>query len=378
MYNMSGRAVHFLVMVILRVNMVRSAIGYHDYRFPCGPEDCSESITCWNDTSKRPLLNCPTSELSATFVGQLECDKGDTVLQKRSFQQPSVAFNRTWHDYETGFGSNGNFWIGLKGIHRLSSRGRNLLTIGMININGSRAVERYSGFWVDDASSQYTMHAGLSRRGGGGTLEPVNSRPFTAPDGGRTGCANEFESGWWFPSSCQRTLINLNGRHNSTGSDKIFVLNAIVVHSIMTMRQTFIHCDRTCPNGGTCRKSSTGDSYVCDCHPRYIGRRCEVSMEETTVTTTPTATVKATNGSNRNVTSPTTSSPLDVFALLAFVVLPVFVAIAFVVAISALIVRKCVEMEKNTGEETPLVRKTKRHKKRRRTTNVKRGLVHPR
>ena len=186
-----------------------------------------------------------------------------TVLQRRTLHQPSVNFNRTWHDYETGFGNDGNIWIGLKGVHRLSSRGRNLLTIEIIDMHGMTAGEQYAGFWVDDASSHYTMYAGLSHEGSKNSLEPADSRPFTAPDGGRDGCANEFESGWWFPSSCRRTLINLNGRHNSTGPHKIFAHNMTVKYAQMTVIQTFLRCDKTCPNGGTCRKSSTGDSYVC-------------------------------------------------------------------------------------------------------------------
>ena len=431
MCNMSRRAVYFLVMV-LRVNMGSSALDYRDYRFPCGPEDCSESVTCWNDTSKRPLLNCPTSELASTFVDQLQCGgygrEGATVLQIRTRLQPSVDFNRTFHDYETGFGSDGNFWIGLDRIHRLSSRGRNLLTLELQTLAGHSVHKHYSGFWVDEASTGYTMHVGFSHQGVWGSLEPANNQPFTAPDSGTTGCANMAESGWWFPSSCSHTRINLNGRHNSTGSDKIRVQDLIVKYSLMTLKRSFIHCDMKCPNGGTCRKNRTVDSYVCDCQPPYTGRHCEVSIEDTTVATThsttvkaiptttvkaiptttvkaiPTTTVKAiptttikaiptttTRGSNlssRNVTSPTTPSPpsppttpspLDVFDLFAYVVLPVFLAIVFLYAILALIAHKCVEMRKkeinpNTAEETPLVRKTKRHQKRRRHKHkVKKG-----
>ena len=180
---MSRRAVYYLVM-ILRVNMGPSALDYSDYRFPCGPEDCSESVTCWNDTSKRPLLNCPTSELASTFVDQLQCDfygrEGVTVLQRRTRLQPSVAFNRTLHDYETGFGNDGNFWIGLNRIHRLTSRGRNLLTLELVTIYDQSTDRQYSGFWVDDASSGYTMHVG-GRQGKLGSLKPANSQPFTAP-----------------------------------------------------------------------------------------------------------------------------------------------------------------------------------------------------
>ena len=395
---MSCRAVHVLVM-ILRMNICRSALDYGDYRFPCGPEDCSESVTCWNDTSERPLLNCPTSELASTFVDQLQCETSDgigrTVLQRRTRNTSSVDFNRMLFDYETGFGSDGNFWIGLNRIHRLSSRGRNLLTLELVTSYGWST--EYSGFWVDDASSGYTMYTGKSHEGPWGSLGPGNSQPFTAPDGGKTGCANTFESGWWFGRPCLSTKINLNGRHNSTGRDRIFVESSIVKYYQMTLKRYGIHCDMTCPNGGTCRKNRTVDSYVCDCQPPYTGRLCEVSMEDTTVATTHTATVKAiptttvkaiptttTRGSNlssRNVTAPTTPSPhsppttpspLDVFDLFAYEFVPVFLAILFLYAILALIVHKCVkrskkEMNLNTAEETPLVRNTKRHKKRRRS-----------
>ena len=387
---------YLLVMVMLRVNMGCSALDYRDnYRFPCGPEDCSESATCWNDSSKWPLLNSPTSEtdLSSTFHGQLECElfgssKGKTVLQKRGYNQPKVDFNRTLDDYETGFGSKRNFWIGLKRIHRLTSRGRNILSI-VLNNNTSYS-EFYHGFWVDDAYNQYTMYVGLSR---GDSLEASKGRPFTAPDGGTTGCANMAESGWWFGRPCGRTNINLNGRHNSTGQDKLFVGNVNVTICRMAILRTGIHCDKTCPNGGTCRKNSTGDSYFCDCQPRYTGRLCEVPLEDTTVATTRTATVKAIPSTTvkaiptttvKAIPTTTTSgehttpAPLDaLYDIFPYVFLPVCVAIVFLCAI--LVVRntkkketKKMELNLNTGEETPLVRSSrpKRHKKRRRSTKV--------
>ena len=420
---MSLLAVYFLVRMVLRVNMGCSALDYRDnYRFPCGPEDCSESATCWNDSSKWPLLNSPTSEtdLSSTFHGQLasgllECetygsDQGKTILQKRAYDQPNVDFNRTWDDYETGFGSKRNYWIGLKRIHRITSRARNILSIVLNNYTSYS--ESYHGFWVDDASNQYTMYAGPHK---GHFLDPLRAskgRPFTAPDCRTTGCANMAESGWWFGRPCGRTNINLNGRHNSTGRDKIFVgiaIPAIIINvktCQMAIRRTLLHCDKTCPNGGTCRKSSrpTGYAYVCDCQPRYTGRRCEVSLKDTTVATAHTTTVKAipsttvkaiptttTSGGNlssRYITSaPTTTAPLDALSdvFLTYIFLPVFAVIVFLCAILAVIARKCAETKKkeinlNTGEETPLVRTTrsrpKRHKKRRRSKKLtKRNTV---
>ena len=363
--------------------MGHSTLDYHEYRFPCGPEDCSESVTCWNDTSKWPLLNSPISErdLSPNFDSQLECEtidgKGKTIFQKRMYNKPSVDFNKDWHEYERGFGSDGNFWIGLNRIHRLSSKGRNILTISADN----QTSINYSGFWVDDASSRYTMHAGPKHNKGYDPLETSKGRPFTVPDGGIDGCANEFTSGWWFGRRCRLIDINLNGRHNSTGWNKIFMQYWHVKTCRMTIQRTFIQCDKTCPNGGTCRKSGTADSYLCDCQPRYTGRRCEVSLEDTTVATVHTTTVHTTMVHTTMVhtttvhtatgTSPTTHSPVDVYDLFLYVYLPVFLSIVFIIGMSALITRKCVQWKKKeiklkTGEESPLVRTSKRQKKRRR------------
>ena len=87
--------------------------------------------------------------------------------------------------------SDDNYWIRLNRIHRLSSRGRNILTIE-VNIN---AGDKYFGFWVDGASSGYTMYAGPEYEQRYGQFEASTGQPFTAPDGGIEGCANEFTSG---------------------------------------------------------------------------------------------------------------------------------------------------------------------------------------
>ena len=376
-------------LVMMRVNTVLSTHDYSEYIFPCGPEDCSESVMCWNDHRPRPLLNSPKSEkgVSSMVDDRLQCevdparsgDKSETVLLKRRNDTRSVDFNRSWHDYETGFGSDGNFWIGLKRIHRLSSKGRNILTIQVNN----QTSNTYSGFWVDDASTRYTMYVA---HGMTDELKASIGQPFTAPDGGIGGCANEFKSGWWFGKNCAHsfTYLNLNGHHNATMIDKLFFNNVDVKTCRMTIKRPFLYCDKTCPNGGTCRKSDNPESYVCDCQPRYTGRRCEVSLEDTTVATALTTTVKAIPMTSRTFTSPTTPSPVDGFDLFVYVYLPISLAIVFLIGMSVLIARKWLiskkkEIHLNTNEETPLVqedqttqetshvRKSKRHKKHRRS-----------
>ena len=61
----------------------------------------------------------------------METDGGGwTVFQRR--QDGSVDFYRNWTDYENGFGYlNGEFWLGLSKIHRLSKGGSNILRIDL-------------------------------------------------------------------------------------------------------------------------------------------------------------------------------------------------------------------------------------------------------
>ena len=60
----------------------------------------------------------------------------------------SVDFYRDWDDYKRGFGDlNGEFWLGLDRIHRLTKE-RNRLRVDLEDFNGKTAYAEYDLFGV--------------------------------------------------------------------------------------------------------------------------------------------------------------------------------------------------------------------------------------
>ena len=95
---------------------------------------------------------------------QVRCDMqtdggGWTIFQRR--QDSSVNFYRGWQDYKTGFGNlNGNFWLGLEKIHRLTRSGQNVLRVDLTDWTNDSAYAKYGSFSVASESNAYKMNCG--------------------------------------------------------------------------------------------------------------------------------------------------------------------------------------------------------------------------
>ena len=84
---------------------------------------------------------------------------GWTVFQRRV--DASVDFYRQWKDYKIGFGDlNGNFWLGLDKIHRLSKSGQNILRVDLHDFNNGKAYAKYTTFTVASESESYKLKVG--------------------------------------------------------------------------------------------------------------------------------------------------------------------------------------------------------------------------
>ena len=95
---------------------------------------------------------------------QVYCDMskdrtGWTVFQRR--QDGSQDFFLGWLDYKAGFGDlNGEFWLGLDKIHRLSKSGQNLLRVDLTDFDGVERYAKYGTFTVADESDKYRLNVG--------------------------------------------------------------------------------------------------------------------------------------------------------------------------------------------------------------------------
>ena len=84
---------------------------------------------------------------------------GWTVFQKRL--DGSVDFYRTWDAYKRGFGNlNGEFWLGLDKIHRLTVSGNSKLRVDLEDNLGNTAFAEYNSFTVASEQAKYQLSLG--------------------------------------------------------------------------------------------------------------------------------------------------------------------------------------------------------------------------
>ena len=183
----------------------------------------------------------------------METDCGGwIVIQRRDASLGTVNFTRSWEDYENGFGDlDGEFWIGLKNMHKFTTEHEVDLQISAWN-NAETITWNYTEFRVAGPENKYKLTVG----GGSGdgtydAFEYNNEQYFTTFDYDNSGnnCGYKAQGGWWYVYDfC--TDINLNGRHNLPGlhdyrlfwySDKGF---QIYTNSEMKIRRKT--CSHTC------------------------------------------------------------------------------------------------------------------------------------
>ena len=139
---------------------------------------------------------------------------GWTVIQRR--KDGSVDFkNRDWVEYEDGFGNlHGEFWIGLRSMHCLTSQGNWELRIDYQLKNGTKSYLHYNNFVIGSAEDQYPLN--ISGFDSIGLTDPFNSHPLTGMkfssrdrdnDLSRGHCG--LNGGGWWHRSCGQILVNV-------------------------------------------------------------------------------------------------------------------------------------------------------------------------
>ena len=147
----------------------------------------------------------------------METDGGGwTVFQRR--QDGSVDFYRNWIDYEDGFGNlNGEFWLGLGKINRLTKEQSNTLRVDLGDFDGNTAYAQYSTFSVGNSTTEYTLTVGGYSGTAGDSLAWHNGMKFTTRDNDNDppsgNCALDWYGAWWF-YACFHSHLNGPYHHN--------------------------------------------------------------------------------------------------------------------------------------------------------------------
>ena len=104
-------------------------------------------------------INPDDSGAFDVFCDQTTAGGGWTVFQKRL--DGSVDFFLGWANYKRGFGNlNGEFWLGLDKIHRLTSSGNYKLRVDLEDFEGNSAFAEYSLFAVGNEGTKYKLSVG--------------------------------------------------------------------------------------------------------------------------------------------------------------------------------------------------------------------------
>ena len=94
------------------------------------------------------------------FCGQTTAGGGWTVFQKRL--DGSVDFYLNWSHYKVGFGDlNGEFWLGLDKVHRLTSDNNSMLRVDLEDFEGNTRFAQYNIFGVMNEDNMYKLNLGV-------------------------------------------------------------------------------------------------------------------------------------------------------------------------------------------------------------------------
>ena len=125
---------------------------------------------------------CKDDHLEAeAYCDTINGGGGWLVVQRR--QDGSVDFNRTWLEYEDGFGKlTGEFWYGLRALHCLTGQGGWEMRMDIKLANGTSIFLQYEQFKVASAKDKYKLTVGGFQ---GTTTDPMayhNGMNFTTRD----------------------------------------------------------------------------------------------------------------------------------------------------------------------------------------------------
>uniref|UniRef100_A0A182PK84 Fibrinogen C-terminal domain-containing protein n=1 Tax=Anopheles epiroticus TaxID=199890 RepID=A0A182PK84_9DIPT len=178
-----------------------------------------------NKSDKYLIRPTEKSEPFLAYCDQLSFGGGWLVFQLR--YNGSVDFRRNWTEYRNGFGSvDGEFWLGLERLHRLTSAKPHELLVVMEDFTGNYEFALYSEFEIDNEMQHYSLKKlGTFIGSAGDSMRIHKGMKFSTSDRDNDrvsslNCASSYEGAWWYDSCYQ---ANLNGVYMNERNAKAIV-----------------------------------------------------------------------------------------------------------------------------------------------------------
>ncbi|XP_034483755.1 ficolin-1-like [Drosophila innubila] len=183
------------------------------------------SCLAFGNSSGIHEITIPDFDSFSVLCDSQTVSPGWTVIQRRI--DGKINFQRNWAEYRDGFGSlDGEFFMGLEKIHRLTTSSRHELYVQMRALSGIIKIAHYDNFVVGGEDEQYTLqNVGVAF--GNVTkdcLKELEGQKFSTFDRDNDEwmdgkCAEDFNGGWWY-NMC--ACCNLNGKFGKGENGDIF------------------------------------------------------------------------------------------------------------------------------------------------------------
>ena len=162
----------------------------------------------------------------------------------------SVSFNKTWKEYERGFGElDGNFWLGLELLHNLTKTGNWSLRAEITSWAKQQKWAEYNNFKVSARADNYTLKlAGMnSGTTALGTLMKNNGQKFSTTDrdndimSGRS-CSNDKGGGggWWYSSCSYLYPTAYMGKDGDSSFGFVFWFDAVSKFGAQALKSLYM------------------------------------------------------------------------------------------------------------------------------------------
>ena len=257
----------------------------------CKPKDCID-LRCYRVSTAHGGARIYPESISFTKI-QVTCkqtgDGGGWIVFMRRFDG-SLSFKRTWDNYKSGFGEQGEnqeLWLGNENLYQLvksfESEGARL-RIEAYSSNGTNCVTTLTHAKFTDELNNYvfTFNTGASTHKGV-VDDWLYTRysyfaTFDRTQGYDT-CFSNYSGGWWYGLCHHVYFTGQYPKNNHKWSGDFYIRHfPAPLKAVDMLFRPMNHiraCNNPCNNGGTCEYIEATNNHRCVCPETHCGAKCE-------------------------------------------------------------------------------------------------------